>query len=384
MNKNYTIPTLPLPYDLETKPILRQANLANKKLAELKGVALTIPNEDILLNTLILQEAKDSSEVENIVTTHDDLYRADLDLKQALINAPTKEVLNYRRAMQTGFTLIRNSKLLTNNIIKQIQSELEMNSAGFRTVPGTTLKNNRGEVVYTPPQDGNEIMRLMDNLERFINDKDMSDIDPLIKTAIIHHQFESIHPFYDGNGRTGRIIAVLCLVINDLIDLPILYLSRYITHNKAEYYRLLQEVRNNDGNNKQEWEDWILFMLKGIEETSAETIRLVKGISALMMEYKKKLRPLFGKQYKHELLNNLFSHPYTKIEFIERDMMVQRQTASKYLDMIVDTGLLSKIKLGRSNYYMNIKLIDLFINHAKVPSQETDTVESVHNTVSHG
>jgi len=384
MNKNYTIPTLPLPYDLETKPILRQANLANKKIAELKGVALTIPNEDILLNTLILQEAKDSSEVENIVTTHDDLYRADLDLKQALINAPTKEVLNYRRAMQTGFTLIRNSKLLTNNIIKQIQSELEMNSAGFRTVPGTTLKNNRGEVAYTPPQDGNEIMRLMDNLERFINDKDMSDIDPLIKTAIIHHQFESIHTFYDGNGRTGRIIAVLCLVINDLIDLPILYLSRYITHNKAEYYRLLQEVRNNDGNNKQEWEDWILFMLKGIEETSAETIRLVKGISALMMEYKKKLRPLFGKQYKHELLNNLFSHPYTKIEFIERDMMVQRQTASKYLDMIVDTGLLSKIKLGRSNYYMNIKLIDLFINHAKVPSQETDTVESVHNTVSHG
>lgn len=259
-----------------------------------------------------------------------------------------------------------------------------MNSAGFRTVPGTTLKNNRGEVVYTPPQDGNEIIRLMDNLERFINDKDMSDIDPLIKTAIIHHQFESIHPFYDGNGRTGRIIAVLYLVINDLIDLPILYLSRYITHNKAEYYRLLQEVRNNDGNNKQEWEDWILFMLKGIEETSAETIRLVKGISALMMEYKQKLRPLFGKQYKHELLNNLFSHPYTKIEFIERDMMVQRQTASKYMDMIVDTGLLSKIKLGRSNYYMNIKLIDLFINHAKVPFQETDTVESVHNTVSHG
>ena len=359
MNKNYTIPTLPLPYDLETKPILRQANLANKKLAELKGVALTIPNEDILLNTLILQEAKDSSEVENIVTTHDDLYRADLDLKQALINAPTKEVLNYRWAMTRGFTLIRNSKLLTNNIIKQIQLELEMNSAGFRTVPGTTLKNNRGEVVYTPPQDGNEIIRLMDNLERFINDKNMSDIDPLIKTAIIHHQFESIHPFYDGNGRTGRIITVLCLVINDLIDLPILYLSRYITHNKAEYYRLLQEVRNNDGNNKQEWEDWILFMLKGIEETSAETIRLVKGISALMMEYKQKLRPLFGKQYKHELLNNLFSHPYTKIEFIERDMMVQRQTASKYLDMIVDTGLLSKIKLGRSNYYMNKKLIDL-------------------------
>ncbi|WP_314951994.1 Fic family protein [Tannerella forsythia] len=384
MNKKYTIPFLPLPYDLETKPILRQVNLANKKLAELKGVALTIPNEDILLNTLILQEAKDSSEIENIVTTHDDLFRADLDLKQAIINAATKEVLNYRQAMKTGFALIRESKLLTNNIIKQIQSELEMNSAGFRIVPGTTLKNNRGEVVYTPPQDGNEIIRLMDNLERFINDKAMSDIDPLIKTAIIHHQFESIHPFYDGNGRTGRIIAVLCLVINDLIDLPILYLSRYITHNKTEYYRLLQEVRDKDGNNASEWGNWILFMLKGIEETSAETIRLVKGISALMMEYKQKLRPLFGKQYKHELLNNLFSHPYTKIGFIERDMMVQRQTASKYLEMIVDAGLLSKIKLGRTNYYMNMSLIDLFINHAKVPPQDVEAVESVNNTVSHG
>ena len=384
MNKKYTIPFLPLPYDLETKPILRQVNLANKKLAELKGVALTIPNEDILLNTLILQEAKDSSEIENIVTTHDDLFRADLDLKQTIINAATKEVLNYRQAMKTGLALIRESKLLTNNIIKQIQSELEMNSAGFRIVPGTTLKNNRGEVVYTPPQDGNEIIRLMDNLERFINDKAMSDIDPLIKTAIIHHQFESIHPFYDGNGRTGRIIAVLYLVINDLIDLPILYLSRYITHNKTEYYRLLQEVRDKDGNNASEWGNWILFMLKGIEETSAETIRLVKGISALMMEYKQKLRPLFGNQYKHELLNNLFSHPYTKIGFIERDMMVQRQTASKYLEMIVDAGLLSKIKLGRTNYYMNMSLIDLFINHAKVPPQEVEAVESVNNTVSHG
>lgn len=381
MNKKYTIPTLPLPYDLETKPILRQVNLANKKLAELKGVALTIPNEDILLNTLILQEAKDSSEIENIVTTHDDLYRADLDLKQTIINAPTKEVLNYRQAMKSGFSLVRKSKLLTNNIIKQIQSELEMNSAGFRTVPGTTLKNNRGEIVYTPPQDGNEVLKLMDNLECFINDKDMADIDPLIKTAIIHHQFESIHPFYDGNGRTGRIITILYMVINDLIDLPILYLSRYITHNKAEYYRLLQEVRNKEGKNALEWENWILFMLKCIEETSVETIRLVKGISTLMSEYKQTLRPLFGKQYKHELLNNLFFHPYTKIEFIEHDMMVQRQTASKYLEKIVETGLLSKIKLGRTNYYMNVSLIDLFIKHAKVPSQEIDTIESVHNTV---
>lgn len=382
MNEKYIIPTLPLPYDLETKPILQQVNLANKKLSELKGVALTIPHEDILINALTLQEAKDSSEIENIVTTHDDLYRADLDIKQAIINAATKEVLNYRQAMKTGFSLVRKSKLLTNNVIKQIQLELEMNSAGFRTVSGTTLKNNKDEVVYSPPQDGNEIVRMMENLECFINDKDMADIDPLIKTVIIHHQFESIHPFYDGNGHTGRIIAILCLVINDLIDLPILYLSRYITHNKAEYYKLLQEVRNKEENNAQKWENWILFMLKGIEETSVETIRLVKGISALMNEYKQKLRPLFGKQYRHELLNNLFFHTYTKIEFIERGMMVQRKTASKYLETIVDAGLLSKIRLGRTNYYMNMSLINLLINHAKVQSQEIDTVESVHNTVS--
>ncbi|MDD2594465.1 MAG: Fic/DOC family N-terminal domain-containing protein [Bacteroidales bacterium] len=380
MEKQYQIPALPLPYDLETKPILKQLNLANKKLAELKGVALTIPNEDILINTLTLQEAKDSSEVENIVTTQDDLFKADLDLKQAVINASTKEVLNYRQAMKTGFASVRRTKILSNNIVKQIQQELENNNAGFRSVPGTTLKNSKGEVVYTPPQDGNEVQRLMDNLEQYINNPDMQDVDPLIKMAIIHHQFESVHPFYDGNGRTGRIISILYLVCNDLLDLPILYLSRYITHNKAEYYRLLQSIREKNTENANEWEAWILFMLKGVEETAIETIRLIKGISSLMNDYKQKLRPIFGKQYKHELLNNLFFHPYTKIEFVERDMMVQRKSASKYLEMIVQLGLLEKIKLRKTNYYMNTSLIDLFINHASIPLNQSEIIESIHET----
>jgi Fic family protein len=218
----------------------------------------------------------------------------------------------------------------------------------------------------------------MSNLESFINDNSLSEVDPLIKMAIIHHQFESIHPFYDGNGRTGRIINVLYLVLSDLLDLPILYLSRYITHNKGEYYRLLQAVRAVEGNNSKEWESWILFMLKGVEETAEETIRLVKGIGELMNKYKIILRPLFGNRYKHELLNNLFFHPYTKIEFVERDMMVLRKTAAKYLDMIVDTGLLHKVKIGKTNYYINTALVQLFINRAEVIAS-IDTVESVSN-----
>lgn len=378
MENKYIIPELPLKHDLETKAILRQVNKSNKKLAELKGIAQTIPNENILINTLTLQEAKDSSEVENIVTTNDDLYKADLNLKDTIINASTKEVLNYRQALQTGFAAARKTKLLTLYDIKKIQQELETNNAGFRAVPGTKLKNALGETVYTPPQDHYDIKRLMDNLEKYINISDMQDIDPLIKMAVIHHQFESIHPFYDGNGRTGRIIAILYLVINQLLDLPILYLSRYITHNKGEYYRLIQQIRDRaTESNSKEWEQWILFMLKGVEETADETIRLVKGISALMAEYKQTLRPLLGKNYKNDLLNNLFFHPYTKIEFIMKDMMVQRKTATKYLDMIVNAGLLEKIKMGRSNYYINMKLMELFLNHGSKIEQEHEQIESV-------
>ena len=219
----------------------------------------------------------------------------------------------------------------------------------------------------------------MTNLERFINDEGMADLDPLIKIAIIHHQFESIHPFYDGNGRTGRIMVILYLVANGLLDLPILYLSRYITHNKGDYYRLLQAIRDKE-ENIEEWHNWILFILKGIEETSLNTIKMIRAIDGLMREYKGVLRPLFGKQYKHELLNNLFFHPYTKIEFIQRDMQVARNTASKYLDMIVKTGLVEKVKVGKSNYYFNTKLIDLFLNYNSAETNNTESIESISKT----
>lgn len=377
MSKQYNIPQLPLSFDLESKEILKQLSRSHRRLAELKGVARTIPNERILISTLTLQEAKDSSEVEDIVTTQDDLYKAGLDIKQNVINASTKEVLAYREAIEKGFSLVRNNRLLTNKTIKQIQEILENNNAGFRTSPGTKLKRIDGEIVYVPPQDAEQILNLMGNLEDFINNEDICNLDPLIKMAIIHHQFESIHPFYDGNGRTGRIVNVLYLVITELLDLPILYLSRYITHNKAEYYKLIQAIRDKENDNVKEWEEWILFILKGIEITSIETIRLVKGISELMNQYKSVLRPLFDKQYKHELLNNLFFHPYTKIEFMERDMMVERRTASKYLNMIVETGLLHKEKIGNVNYYINVGLVNLFLNHSITDNNNIPTIESI-------
>lgn len=369
----YKIPTLPLETDVETKAVLRQLSAANRRLAELKGVALTIPNENILINTLILQEAKDSSAVENIVTTHDDLYKAELNLESMTISASTKEVLSYAEALKYGFQLIRKNKVLSNNNIKDIQQKLEKNSAGFRSVPGTTLKNQSGEIVYTPPQDKNVIENRMKNLETFINDHAISDLDPLIKMAIIHHQFESIHPFYDGNGRTGRIINVLYLVINDLLDLPILYLSRYVISNKSEYYRLIQSVRETG-----DWESWILFILKGVEETAIQTIELVKGISKLMLEYKFKIRDILGKSYSHELLNNLFSHPYTKIEFVKEDLSVDRRTAAKYLEKLVEEKLLEKMRVGRVNYYLNMPLIHLLMNNSDdLRTKEVEQIESV-------
>ena len=378
MTNKYIIPNLPLPYDLETVAVLKQLNKANKKLAELKGIARTIPNENILISMLALQEARDSSAVENIVTTQDDLYQAGVSDNIRIINPATKEVLRYREAIFEGFEMVRKNKILSNNVIKKVQEKVKQNNAGFLVSPSKALVNQSdGRVIYTPPQDINEVNEKMSNLEAFINDQELSSLDPLIKMAVIHHQFESIHPFGDGNGRTGRIVNILYLVITDLLDLPILYLSRYITHRKGEYYHLIQAIRDKNTDNAKEWEEWILFILKGVEETAGNTIELVKGISQLMAEYKNVLRPIFDKAYKHELINNLFFHPYTKIEYMQHDMMVQRKTAAKYLDRIVETGLLEKVKKGRENYYINVKLCKLFLNYNEVSEQKTDTIESI-------
>ena len=362
LRETYKIPKLPLSYDLETKAVLKQLSQSNRWLAELKGMAKTIPNEQILIRTLTLQEARDSTEVKNIVTTQDDLYKASLDLSEFIKDPAAKEVLNYREAITLGFEQLKQRHLLTNNVIKEIQEKFVHNRAGFRNLPGTTLKDEQGNVIYVPPQDGELINSAMDNLEAFINDENLSDMDPLIKMAIIHHQFESIHPFYNGNGRTGRIINILYLVTTGLLDYPILYLSRYITHHKTEYYQLIQSIRDKEGDNFAEWEQWVLFMLKGVEETASEAIVLIGEIGKLMSEYKLELRQLFKKLYRQELLNNLFAHPYTKVGFVEHDLMITNKTASRYLDKMVKAGLLEKKKLGRENYYINTRLFEIFIN----------------------
>lgn len=353
----YKIQQLPLAIDLESKAILKKTAAARSALAEMKGAALSIPNESILISTLSLQEAKDSSAIENIITTHDELYQGDY-LKKEFKSIASKEVHNYAEALRWGFETVRQKGILTNNHIIQMQARLEENDAGFRKVPGTELKNEQtGEIVYTPPQTHDEVEAMMSNLEQFINDNALSDWDPLVKMAIIHHQFESIHPFYDGNGRTGRIINILYLVKEGLLNLPLLYLSRYINQNKADYYRLLQKVRTDNA-----WEEWVLYILDGVEQTSLQTIKVIEGIKKLMQSHKDRMRSELPKIYSQDLLNNLFRHPYTKIDFVMEETGVSRKTAAKYLDELDKLGIVSKQKIWKDNYYINTDLFNLLQN----------------------
>ena len=274
----YQIPKLPLSQPFESKLILAKLVDAHRALAELKGISEIILNQSILISTLSLQEAKESSAIENIITTHDELYKSDNFAKNYTSQA-VKEVYNYSEALQLGYKRVKEHGLLTMRHILEIQAMIEENTAGFRTVPGTTLKNeSTGEVIYTPPQDAQQVKSFMENLEHFINDDTVCQNDPLIKMAIIHHQFESIHPFYDGNGRTGRIINVLYLVKKGLQDTPILYLSRYINNHKIDYYRLLQKVRDIQN----AWEEWVLFMLEALIQTSYQAIQQIRGIRDLI------------------------------------------------------------------------------------------------------
>lgn len=349
----YKLSKLPPDIELETKQVLRKAASAHRYLAELKGISATIPNQSILINTLSLQEAKDSSAIENIITTHDDLYREDI-FPEYTISAAAKEVSLYVSALKKGYSWVKTTGLLTSNQIIDIQAELEKSRSGFRKLPGTELRNEQtGETVYTPPQNPQEIIDLMSNLEKYLNDNTQSEVDPLIKMAVLHYQFESIHPFYDGNGRTGRILNVLYLVLRNLLDIPVLYLSRYIVKNKNTYYNLLQKVRDEAA-----WEEWILFMLSAVEETSQQTILMVEAIRKALQDYKQHIRT-HHKFFSQDLINNLFFHPYTKIEFIMRDLKVSRHTATKYLDALCEDGLLKKQKIIRTNYYINTALYSI-------------------------
>ena len=352
--KEFNLLELPPRKNIETKKVLKQNSRAIHRLGELNGIAKTIPNQIILINTLPLLEAKDSSAIENIITTHDELYKETL-FEDLILKPEAKEVQNYALALKNSFESVKEYNSLTINHILKIQEMIINNNAGIRKLPGTELKNVKtNETVYIPPQSKIKIQSLLNNLETFINVKDFYDAEELIKMAIIHYQFESIHPFYDGNGRTGRIINVLYLALKNLLDLPILYLSRYIIKNKSEYYNRLQSVRENE-----DWEEWIIFMLKAVENTSLFTIDIIKSIRDLMQEYKHKIRKDY-KFYSQDLLNNMFKHPYTKIEFLMEDLKITRQTAAKYLDLLSKDGFLVKTKIGKRSYYINKRLFDLF------------------------
>ena len=325
-------------------------------------MAASIPNQRILISTLGIQEAKDSSAIENIVTTHDELFR-EASQTGAPTNPAAKEVLRYRQALQIGFDLVKKDGLITNNHLLRIQAELEQNSAGFRKVPGTTLKDGTGRVVYTPPQDARRIVELMNELEAFVNAPRSAEMDPLVRMAIIHHRFESIHPFYDGNGRTGRILNVLYLVKEGLLDIPVLYMSRHIVRTKSEYYRLLQSVRDANG-----WEDWVTYMLTAVAESAREGIVTVHAIGNALLDVKHRVRKEFKKFYSQDLINNIFSHPYTKIQFVQEELDVSRLTATKYLDALAGAGILEKMKVGRSSFYVNLRLMAILTAPANVPS----------------
>ena len=341
---------------LETPDILRELVGAHRYLAELKGVAKTIPNETILISTLALQEAQSSSAIENIITTQDALYK--YRIKPESQDVATKEVAYYVEALEVGFAKVQQTELLTLNVILEVQAKLEGNNAGFRKVPGTVLKNERtGDVIFTPPSP-EQVPELMGELETFIHAE--SNLDPLTRMALIHHYFETVHPFYDGNGRTGRIINILFLVMEGLLETPILYLSRYINQTKDQYYQLLQNVREEN-----QWNDWVIYMLRGVALTAQHTINLVKNISILLLKYKHQIRERH-KFYSQGLINNIFRHPYTKVAFLEKDLNVSRATAARYLDALADNNFLLKRKLGKENYYVNHALIQLLFDFPKI------------------
>ncbi len=354
--KEWTWSPLPPNVQVETPEVLKKALEAQQYLSELKGVSHAIPNQEILLNTLPIQEARSSSEIENIVTTSDALYKADVENARR-IDQTTKEVQRYAVALKKGFERIQKEGLLKINDIIAIQEILEDNNAGVRSLPGTKLSNPAtGEIVFVPPQHKDVIVKALNNLEQYINNDALSDVHPLIKMAIIHVQFESIHPFYDGNGRTGRIINMLYLVQKKLLDIPVLYLSRYIVKNKPQYYELLQRVRTHG-----DWERWILYMLEGVRQTSISTIEDITQIREEMLRTKHQIRKKFS-FYSQDLINHIFRHPYTKINHLKEDLRISRPTATKYLDELSEANFLEKVKQGRSNYFINKNLLEILID----------------------
>jgi Fic family protein len=340
---------LPPDIDLiETKAVLRKEAQARQALAELSGFAYTIPNQNILINAIALQEAKESSAIENIITTQDELYKT-LAIKSSTVDSSTKEVINYREAIYKGCDIVRKKKLISVSDICNIQETIVENNAGIRKLPGTSLVNDAtNETIYTPPQDYDVICYLLDNFCGYLN----NDENSLWKMAVLHYQFETIHPFYDGNGRTGRIINILYLLLKEYIDTPILYLSSYIIKSKSAYYALFQEIRE-----KNIWENWILYILNGIEETSKQTLEKVKSIKSLFELTLERIKEQCPKIYSKELVEIIFENPYSKIDFLVKKLNINRKTASKYLKELEEKNYLLHLQTGKVILYINNDLM---------------------------
>ena len=347
------LPLLPPKADIETRNILKAVVRARAALAEMKGVGEIIPNQAILINTLTLREAKDSSEIENILTTQDELYIA-FATERKSIDPQIKEVLNYKEALWFGYNQFKKRGIITVNDICKIQEVLLQNNAGIRKQTGTVLRNAyTGKTIYTPPSGERNILQKLNNLEDYINVDD-DEMDPLIKMAIIHYQFESIHPFYDGNGRTGRILNVLYLVYKDLLDIPILYLSSYIIKNKSKYYHLLNDIPKTNN-----WEPWIIYLLKGIEETASGMTRQIKLIKNLLEETAQEVKEKAPKIYSKDLVETLFQQPYSGVSLIVRNNIAERKAAMRYLKQLEYIGILKSMKRGKQRLFLNTRLYEL-------------------------
>lgn len=339
-----------LPPDLErieTRSVLKACISARAAIAELKTAGELIPDQGLLINILPMLEAKDSSRIENIVTTSDQLFQyAD---RADSADPATKEALRYRTALYDGYTHLEDYPLCTNTAVA-ICTKLRAVQTDIRKTPGTVLRDQNNNVVYTPPVGEDSIRELLANWERFIHGDD--DLDPLVKMAIAHYQFECIHPFPDGNGRTGRILNILYLIQSELLSLPILYLSRFILERRDDYYTLLRRVTEEG-----DWESWILFMLEAVESTSRWTTDKISIVRALMAETTEYVREKLPKIYTHELVQALFAQPYCRIDNLVERGVAKRQTASTYLKQLVEIGVLEEMSVGREKLYINTRLL---------------------------
>ena len=345
------LPLLPPKQDLETTTVLRKTITASRALSKLNGAITNLPNPRLFLDTIHLQEAKASSEIENIITTNDDLYQAVIADKK-FDSLAAKEVISYKEALWHALEQLAKKPFITTNLCIEIVQHIKQNTSEIRKTPGTTLSNTKRETIYTPPSGEAIIRDKLANLEKFINEE--SKLDPLIKMALMHYQFEAIHPFADGNGRTGRILLLLYLKLQNLLDVPAIYLSEYIINNKAAYYNKLRLVTE-----KEDWEGWILYMLDMIEITAKIGLERLGKITSLMEKMSNDIKTQLPKAYSRELVEILFRLPYTKRKYLIDEKLGTPKTVGNYLRDLEQAGFLKSVKVGKEKLYLNFQLMEI-------------------------